>query len=428
MKNEEDVVESLYKDNFHDPELPVSKDLWLRISGTIERKRRRRVLGIVLFSGILLGTALYIVWPSKPAVDQTASVAKLNGITNQPTLSGKEETTVAADQNRQNKEIAVRTGNPVRNEPFAGQQASVAKLHISVTETSGSVADQQISVPDQHVAVPDQKVLLADQKVSDDSIALHKDSAAAPAMPATHLLGDNAPPAPVLSSKAYLTAQVGGLFPAMSMSNPALGNNVAGSKIQNTGFSAMVNAGIAFKNNWNVSIGICISHFQGSFSSSGTAVSNGNDSVALYSKDVLHTYLGKRDSVFTNVKNYTASTHFNAELITVPVSAAYRIPLNERWGLDPFLGLGLNYLFSGRASYNDQATNELITENNASFKTFSVSAMGGVMVEYQITEKWRICLAPSYSYFVGNLYKDSDALKIAPSGVTISAGFRYFIK
>lgn len=127
-----------------------------------------------------------------------------------------------------------------------------------------------------------------------------------------------------------------------------------------------------------------------------------------------------------NAVTSTVESEINStfQFISLPVQAGYML-------VDQKFGVQLNGGFSPdvflKSTISDKATQETVNTSgsNSTFKTISLSGLGGVELSYRFSDHYRIALVPGFRYSLTPVYKENSLASAKPFMADIGLRFRY---
>lgn len=127
-----------------------------------------------------------------------------------------------------------------------------------------------------------------------------------------------------------------------------------------------------------------------------------------------------------NAVTSTEESEINStfQFISLPVQAGYML-VDQKFGIQLNAGLSPDVFL--KSTVSDKASSETIntTGSNSTFKTVSLSGLGGVEVSYRFSEHYRISLVPGFRYSLTPVYKDNSLASAKPFVADIGLRFRY---
>ncbi len=334
------------------------------------------------------------------------------------------------EKNTKNKEDSI--ANPLNKEILSnGNSPKSAENNTPLTDSIPKLKDgnpitgqNQVLKTDSNPTTSQNQVLKTDTFPTQPSDSAGMNSSNSQ-KPDSTLSGNTPPPKDNENKlKLFINAESGGLIPIVSSSiaGITMTNNPTGNKVQNLSYDERVELGFMIQNKLSLNIGLGLSHFQGNYSQT---VSN-----AIQWKDTT----GKNHTT-TVVINSKAG--FDCQFLNIPVFAEYLFGLSPKWNLAPSIGVILNYLLNAQSTASASSsqsipgvslTNATSTNRTTDFKPLTASTLTGLRLEYILNEKWKIYLCPSYSFFIGDLVKEGNILKITPSAFNANLGITYFFR
>lgn len=129
----------------------------------------------------------------------------------------------------------------------------------------------------------------------------------------------------------------------------------------------------------------------------------------------------------TNSVTYTADSEIKStfQFISLPVQAGYML-VDQKFGVQINGGISpdlfLRSVMSDKASGTETVNT---TGSNSTFKTVSLSGLGGVELSYRFAEHYRISLVPGFRYSLTPVYKENSLASAKPFIADIGLRFRY---
>lgn len=175
-------------------------------------------------------------------------------------------------------------------------------------------------------------------------------------------------------------------------------------------------------------------------------VFNGNGQVIRYDT----VYVARRDTVFTTtVQHDTVRTTHNTitpnitrrdvltskllqpnyRFFTVPVLLRYRLSLGPgRWWADVAAGAQLQFFLGGTQVVTDDGENfrtETIRAGAGPFRALNVALSGSLALNYALTNRLSLSVAPSMRWQALSLYKPETGLRQQPTATGLQLGVRF---
>lgn len=528
--NKKDEIESLFNDNFRDAEIPVSKNLWKRITSTIAAKKKKRIIWIWVFAAFSVGTSLLFILsgnkenpnavrtnisteeqgekttgeratennntvPEKLISDSQKTSADINAsLTNKEENKSKNKiesvnalhkanspkvntsvqkntkTTTTETINKPVLRIDKRktrqsayagdTTNsgsnkqnihpelPGKNNNYSNEKGTTA--HVSVDKKDKP--DTNSSSPANPLLSPENTPAKSTLTITTSKVAVKTDSAqASKVLPAA---SDTIKPAieekqaeqvnsvnegllampkedPELTdpkNKLFAGAETGVLIPFVNYSGGTneLNNNMKKDITKTISYNGMLAFGITGKSGLTALVGLGITDFKNNYSGTRKVGQLINDSILIIDTINGNSY---KDTSYTVKKNTPYKAQIGYQFISLPVFAEYSLPFkNTRFTLAPSIGVVVNFLLRTQSTWVDPETNAIVHNTKSDFNSLSISFATGLKLVYELNTKCRLYISPSYSFFLGNLYKDSTIMKIAPSNLNVNLGLRYYFK
>lgn len=195
-----------------------------------------------------------------------------------------------------------------------------------------------------------------------------------------------------------------------------------------------VDAGILFKNKYQVTAGIGIDNKGEDYYFKGQAES------LTYNIDSFYVYY---DTIFDSVVYtdstlmYTADTVYTSfipesklkqryQYLKIPVMFGYRFNINEKWFITPNVGVVVNYLISGSSTWFDPDRQELITYNaREKYRTIVFAGRAKIDIGFNVNERWSILLQPGYTRYLQSIYRKEEPFKHYPYSYDLNLAVRY---
>ena len=128
----------------------------------------------------------------------------------------------------------------------------------------------------------------------------------------------------------------------------------------------------------------------------------------------------------TGSVTYATPNEINStsQFISVPLQAGYML-IDRKLGLQ--INGGLSPDFFLKNSMYDQSTEIETTQSgkNETFKTMSVSGLGGLELSYRFSKHYRVSLAPGFRYALTPIYKQNSLASAKTFVADIGLKFRY---
>lgn len=123
-----------------------------------------------------------------------------------------------------------------------------------------------------------------------------------------------------------------------------------------------------------------------------------------------------------------ADVRYTSSYLAIPVQVAYAFNINDKFDLQPQLGLSLNYNLNTKASGSeyDLAGKKLkeYPTMNFKYKTTELAGNAGIMLNYKLTNKLTLFAGPALTYFIANIenmrvYKATTYCVMIDAGITM---------
>jgi hypothetical protein len=206
-------------------------------------------------------------------------------------------------------------------------------------------------------------------------------------------------------------------------------------------YNASLDFGVLFKNKYQISTGLGIDtkaeqyHYKGHSAEYYTYL----DSFYVYDTSyfidsITFDTVPYIDSIFTEVLDSEQVKMAADEkriknryqYVKIPLMLGYRFNINEKWFITPNVGVVVNYLISGNATWFDEANQQYITYNvRDDYRSVVFAARAKVDIGFNIKDRWSILLQPGYTRFLQSIYKTQNTFKHLPYSYDLNLGVRY---
>ena len=278
-----------------------------------------------------------------------------------------------------------------------------------------------------------------------DSMLVAKDTAqiAQTKPKADSTVQENKPKEPQKNAKSsvfYIEAN-GGLSQAFRM----LENQSAFDRTGETPwftYNAGIDAGVLFKNKYQMSIGLGIDNkgekykFFGKEAEYETTVDQYMEEISIPIVDTnnMDTIGWYQDSVWVSDTNtILVQTEIPAKSVTnsyqyvkLPIMFGYRFNVTDKFFITPNAGVLINYLVTAQATwYDPQLQQYIIYDTRDKYRTIVLAARAKIDIGYSINEKWSILLQPAYTRYLNSIFRKEDYFKQYPYSYDVNMGIRY---
>ena len=175
------------------------------------------------------------------------------------------------------------------------------------------------------------------------------------------------------------------------------------------------------------------------FNGSGQVI--GYDTVYTPRQDTTFTYIVLHDTLRTttrtvtpllNKREVTSTQTFKPQyrFLTLPVQLRYRItpPGTSRWWTDVALGAQLQFFLGGTQAVTSDGENyrtEKITAGNGPFRPVNLALSGSLALNYALTNRLSMSVAPSLRWQALSVYKSETGLRQQSTATGVMLGVRW---
>ena len=146
--------------------------------------------------------------------------------------------------------------------------------------------------------------------------------------------------------------------------------------------------------------------------------------MAYNSADIKSASFGPENS---NAVTYTTDSEINSsfQFISLPVQAGYML-VDQKFGVQLNGGFSPDVFLKSTVSEKSSNTETISKAGaNSTFRTISVSGLGGLELSYRFMRRYRISLAPGIRYSLTPVYKENSLASAKPFTADIGLRFRY---
>lgn len=133
-----------------------------------------------------------------------------------------------------------------------------------------------------------------------------------------------------------------------------------------------------------------------------------------------------------NKREVTSTQTFKPQyrFLTLPVQLRYRItpPGTSRWWTDVALGAQLQFFLGGTQAVTSDGENyrtEKITAGNGPFRPFNLALSGSLALNYALTNRLSVSVAPSLRWQALSVYKTETGLRQQSTATGVQLGVRW---